>query len=224
MAEINEENIMEHEVNFEGFKTIELPNIPILQATLPEPVITYLWDLIGVAEKKPKNLKAGLAGNISKSIELYDEQNIFETFCVPSLESLDEKFGRAWHPLNSGHSYNYKLTNLWVNYQKQTEFNPMHDHGGSYSFVVWMKIPTSNKEQRELPIAKESLNGDSISNFTFSYTDVIGNIRSMAIPMEKDFSGNMVIFPSRMKHQVYPFYECNEERISIAGNFGVIYE
>ena len=150
MEEINEENIMEHEVNFEGFKTIELPNIPILQATLPEPVITYLWDLIGVAEKKPKNLKDGLAGNISKSIELYDEQNIFETFCVPSLESLDEKFGRGWHPLNSGHSYNYKLTNLWVNYQKQTEFNPMHDHGGSYSFVVWMKIPTSNKEQREL--------------------------------------------------------------------------
>ena len=84
MEEINEENIMEHEVNFEGFKTIELPNIPILQATLPEPVITYLWDLIGVAEKKPKNLKDGLAGNISKSIELYDEQNIFETFCVPS--------------------------------------------------------------------------------------------------------------------------------------------
>ena len=74
------------------------------------------------------------------------------------------------------------------------------------------------------PIAKESLNGDSISNFTFAYTDVIGNIRSLAIPMEKEFSGNMVIFPSRMKHQVYPFYECDEDRVSIAGNFGVIYE
>ena len=33
----------------------------------------------------------------------------------------------------------------------------------------------------------------------------------------------MVIFPSRMKHQVYPFYECEEERVSIPGNFGVIY-
>ena len=65
---------------------------------------------------------------------------------------------------------------------------------------------------------------DSISNFTFAYTDVIGNIRSLAIPMEKDFSGNMVIFPSRMKHQVYPFYECDEDRVSIAGNFGVMYE
>ena len=30
---------MEHEVTFEGFRTIELPNIPILQAKLPEPVV-----------------------------------------------------------------------------------------------------------------------------------------------------------------------------------------
>ena len=160
---------MEHEVTFEGFKTIELPNIPIMQANLPEPVMTYLWQLIDVAKANPKDLKGGLAGNISTSFELHDEQNIFETFCVPSLLSLDEKVGRGWHPLNSGHKYNYKLTNLWVNYQRQTEFNPVHDHGGSYSFVVWMKIPTSNKEQRELPIAKESLNGDSISNFALPY-------------------------------------------------------
>lgn len=215
---------MEHEVTFEGFKTIELPNIPIMQANLPEPVMTYLWQLIDVAKANPKDLKGGLAGNISTSFELHDEQNIFETFCVPSLLSLDEKVGRGWHPLNSGHKYNYKLTNLWVNYQRQTEFNPVHDHGGSYSFVVWMKIPTSNKEQRELPIAKESLNGDSISNFAFLYNDVIGNIRSLSIPMEKETAGSMVIFPSRMKHQVYPFYECDEERVSVAGNFGVIYE
>jgi len=215
---------MEHEVTFEGFKTIELPNIPIMQANLPEPVMTYLWQLIDVAKANPKDLKGGLAGNISTSFELHDKQNIFETFCVPSLLSLDEKVGRGWHPLNSGHKYNYKLTNLWVNYQRQTEFNPVHDHGGSYSFVVWMKIPTSNKEQRELPIAKESLNGDSISNFAFLYNDVIGNIRSLSIPMEKETAGSMVIFPSRMKHQVYPFYECDEERVSIAGNFGVMYE
>ena len=58
---------MEHEVTFEGFRTIELPNIPIMQANLPEPVITYLWELIGVAKANPKDLKSGLAG-ISCSI------------------------------------------------------------------------------------------------------------------------------------------------------------
>ena len=106
---------MQQEVNFEGFKIVELPNIPILQAKLPEPVINYLWQIIDVAQKQPKNLKDGLAGNISKSIELNDEQNLFETFCVPTLKEIDKKFGRGWHPLNSGHTYNYKLTNQKLN-------------------------------------------------------------------------------------------------------------
>ena len=43
---------MEHEVTFEGFRTIELPNIPI-NLNLPEiPVITYLYQLIDVAQKQ----------------------------------------------------------------------------------------------------------------------------------------------------------------------------
>ena len=36
----------------------------------------------------------------------------------------------------------YYLREMWVNYQKQHEFNPLHYHSGIYSFVVWMKIPT----------------------------------------------------------------------------------
>ena len=42
---------MEQEVTFEGFRTVELPNIPILQAKLPEPVVDYLWQLINVAKR-----------------------------------------------------------------------------------------------------------------------------------------------------------------------------
>ena len=215
---------MNNTVEFEGFKTRILPNIPILETKLPEPIIQYLWGLIKIAEDKPENLKDGLAGNISKSSKLVDTQGLFNKFCIPTLQEVDQSMGRGWHTLNSGKSPRYDLTHLWVNYQRQTEFNPQHDHGWAYSFVVWMKIPTSNKEQRELPIAKESLNGDSISNFSFSYTDILGNIRNAAWIMEKETAGTMVMFPSRLKHQVYPFYECDEERISIAGNFGVKYD
>ena len=28
----------------------------------------------------------------------------------------------------------------------------------------------------------------------------------------------MLFFPSSLSHQVYPFYECEEERITISGN------
>ena len=30
--------------------------------------------------------------------------------------------------------------------------------------------------------------------------------------------GRMIIFPAGLNHQVYPFYECDEKRISISGN------
>jgi len=31
----------------------------------------------------------------------------------------------------------------------------------------------------------------------------------------------MLLFPSQLLHQVYPFYDSSEERVSIAGNVGV---
>ena len=39
--------------------------------------------------------------------------------------------------------------------------------------------------------------------------------------MEKTLEGNMVMFPSRLHHQVYPFYESDKERVSISGNIGI---
>ena len=202
------------------------PNGGWLEIRLDSNEIDYVWERVKEKEISYESNKPSLAGDIHESKLLEDPDDWFFnnvlSNCCAAYSDIYRNMGDSI-PIPFG-NYSYYMREWWVNYQKQTEFNPMHDHGGSYSFVVWMKIPTSNKEQRELPIAKESLNGDSISNFTFAYTDVIGNIRSLAIPMERDFSGNMVVFPSRMKHQVYPFYECDEDRISIAGNFGVIYE
>ena len=36
--------------------------------------------------------------------------------------------------------------------------------------------------------------------------------------MDKEVEGKMVLFPSSLKHCVYPFFECDETRISISGN------
>ena len=40
----------------------------------------------------------------------------------------------------------------------------------------------------------------------------------ISIPMGKESEGMMYVFPSTLYHQVYPFYECDEERVSISGN------
>ena len=115
----------------------------------------------------------------------------------------------------------YGLDNFWVNFQKQHEFNPMHNHSGVYSFVVFMKIPTDWREQHEIPFVKES-NAPKASDFEFVYTDVMGNVTGYTYCLDSSFEGIMLFFPAEMMHQVYPFYNCEEERITISGN--IVYD
>ena len=116
----------------------------------------------------------------------------------------------------------WNLDELWVNFQKQTEFNPMHDHAGIFSFVIWMKIPTDYEQQVQLPIARRSNAKGYISNFSFVYTDIIGQNKNYTFEMRKNIEGYLVFFPARLHHQVSPFFECDEERITISGNITIV--
>ena len=56
------------------------------------------------------------------------------------------------------------------------------------------------------------------SDFEFLYTNILGDIERMDIQMDPEVEGSMFIFPSSLMHQVYPFYNTDEDRISISGN------
>ena len=58
------------------------------------------------------------------------------------------------------------LQRFWVNYQKQGEFNPYHEHGGIYSFSIWMQIPTDWRDQHNLSFLDEvNETQKQVSNF-----------------------------------------------------------
>ena len=67
-------------------------------------------------------------------------------------------------------------------------------------------------------------NKDNVSNsklksvFQFTYTDILGKIRCYNYYLNKSFEGDMLFFPSKLNHQVYPFYNCDDSRISVSGN------
>ena len=68
-----------------------------------------------------------------------------------------------------------------------------------------------------IPFIKES--GDPrAGNFEFVYSDAMNHIRTYAYKLDSSSEGTMVFFPAEMNHQVFPFYNCEEERISISGN------
>ena len=47
---------------------------------------------------------------------------------------------------------------------------------------------------------------------------MFGNIKHFGYRLDPNMEGRMLFFPARLQHTVYPFYNCDEARISVAGN------
>ena len=207
-------------------KALTFPNYGTVETHLSEEYISNFYKLIEEAKQKPNNMNNILAGNISSSIELNIKSvyaNDFVNNVIPSMvTSYIKQYGfPIKHITKHIQDNTIKLEDLWVNFQRKHEFNPIHDHNGALSFVIWLSIPTSSKKQNELPFSKNSGSKGLVSNFSFIYTDILGNIKTYVYQMEKDIEGYMVMFPSRLMHQVFPFYESDKERITISGNVGI---
>jgi len=190
-----------------------------LKTELPKTVMTRLQSYIETAKKDSVIYNSKLAGNITKSLLIEDKDSwFFQTVLIPFIS----KFMEIYPSYVSGitlftENAPFCLNRFWVNFQKENEFNPLHNHDGVYSFVVFMKIPTDWREQHEIPFVKNS-NAPMASNFEFVYTDIMGHIRSYSYFLDSSCEGIMLFFPAEMMHLVYPFYNCEEERITISGN------
>ena len=211
-------------------KVILPPVSNFLQIKLDKNVVDYLWGAIEVANSNKKSLKSKLAGNISKSFSLEDLDSFFyKSVCIPLVKCYREnnKYRKGADPVAVSTTTESKskliLNEFWVNYQYKTEFNPIHDHSGVYSFVIWMKIPYSWDEQIKLSQFKgiETKNIKA-GSFEFVYSNIFGDIVTSRYDLSPKFDGVMVFFPARLRHCVYPFYETEEPRISISGNLSYV--
>jgi hypothetical protein len=192
---------------------------------LPESVVNYLWGIIEVAKVVKIDERRKLAGNISSSLKLEDKENIILTKIFPKLyesnekniKKLIDKTFSLFSVKNKNINLKVVLSDLWVNFQKKYEFNPIHSHEGILSFVIWMDIPYSWEDEQNLEFAKHSNLTNVIGNFVFYHYN--GNeITNQVIPMSPEINGTMAIFPSCLNHCVYPFYTSDKERITISGN------
>lgn len=188
------------------------PNLGFLETKLNHKAIKYLWSVI---DKHKECEKHKLIGHISHSYRLVDENNwFFKNVLSEQINAYGHYFQNMGDSVATNQSHPYFLESFWVNFQKETEFNPLHDHSGVYSFVVWMKIPTDFVEQNKNIIC----NNKKASSFELFYTNTTGKISSVNYPLDSSYEGTLLFFPSQMPHSVYPFYSCKEYRISISGN------
>ena len=110
------------------------------------------------------------------------------------------------------HGVNFMEYNLgngpWFNYMKQYDFNPLHAHYGGVSGIVMVRVP---KE-----IANENMNPETPNFRSGGMLEWISSDNASAykvIPKE----GDLYLFPSYLKHTVYPF-RSDVERISSSFN------
>jgi hypothetical protein len=190
-----------------------------LETELPKSAMMRLQNYIETAKKNPVNYNDKLAGNITKSLEIKDKDNwFFKTILTPLIKQFMECYPSYTDGMTLlTEDALYCLNSFWVNFQKENEFNPPHNHAGVWSFVIWVKIPTDWKEQYALPISANS-NSPKASDFDFHFTSMWGDIEKYAYHLDKTQEGGMLFFPAKLMHEVYPFYNCNKERVSISGN------
>ena len=214
---------------------IEVENIQLNQGTLaqlfklPQQMIDYLWERIDIAKKKQVCLKNTLAGNISHSYKLDDPQKmivqklydiVYNSVDNPKMfEFINTEVENIYKGIGTNHVVEPYLSELWVNFQKKGEFQPIHSHSGIFSFVIWMDIPYHSKDEAKLPFAKSSCKTPAGGNFSFSTTTAVNRgLVECTIEMSPEMNGYCCFFPSDLFHQVYPFYTSDKDRISISGN------
>ena len=202
-------------------------NVGWVQAKLDKIHIDYLWKIIEEGKQNKLSFKSELAGHLSNSFEIEDTNDWFFNNVLHELISAFYNSNGGAHPKNSIESafrsnFIVRLEKFWANYQYKHEFNPPHNHSGLYAFVVWMKIPYSSEEQKKLKFLDGLKDVDKkAGDFEFVYTNLLGDISNYRYPMSPELEGTIILFPAQFMHCVYPFYNCDEPRISLSGNLTV---
>ena len=149
-------------------------------------------------------------------------KDVLRSMCIAYLKNMIEK-KRAFidndvilhHPTrgnpNPTHE-NINISSSWIVSQYKGEYNPWHQHSGHLSGVIYLKLPKdmmdfyAKEEQDHYPV------GGTIQ-FMFGEKQTL---RSDTLTFRPEV-GKILIFPSWLKHSVFPF-DVDGERRSMSFN------
>lgn len=201
------------------YYTHELKSPGYITAKVPREVM----DVFDAAIKDIRSTGEGedvaykLAGHLDDQINLMDRKDCVDII-TPLLYDLAQRYDFHYDYMRRFQTreddQRLYLQGLWLNLQKKYEFNPLHKHGGVYSFVIWHTIPYNLQDEIDLFKTKHS----KASMFEFGYVDALGLQQFETIPVDKSFEGVICFFPAVLHHGVYPFFTSDERRVTIAGN------
>ena len=201
----------------------------IMQLEVPEKFVSIVNEL-GDAVLSDNVLSAkfdfshGLVGKVSKEVKIpaYDKDDTkflgdtIKNGCLQYLNYMTEKKrAYGWDKISKDiipTIENIRLDQSWIVSQYQGEYNPWHTHSGNFSGVIYLKIPKGMNEVYEKEF-KDHYPASGLIEFMYGEKSDFRSDNLKFIPEV----GMMLIFPSWLKHSVYPFH-CDGERRSMSFN------
>jgi hypothetical protein len=195
----------------------------IYESMLTEKELRFVQTLANKSLVFNQDASSTLVGNIRKQLKvLYNESDStrFTELIHPHLinylkvnnTSIDElNLDGAQHQQNLVPDYNNLQYNFgigpWINYMKQHEFNPLHAHSGTFSGIIMIDVPEEISEEYNTYPMNTNMRCPGELQW------VQGDYKLNVTPK----TGKLYLFPSFLKHQVYPF-ESNVTRITMSWN------
>lgn len=200
-------------------------NIGYLKHTFKEEELSFLREEVNDIKcdfdgHSNNAINKTLAGNLEYSYELPKSLSKLEKLLFPYLDEFNREFGYMKSITPMTDNVPITLNQAWVNFQKKTEFNPVHNHTGVISFVLYLDVPYYIEDEMQMASSVNS-NYNVPGHFSFFYIDSMGEISPEVIPVDKTYRNILLMFPAKMMHCVYPFYTSDEYRISVSGNFSL---
>jgi len=178
----------------------------LLKGRLSSPLLQGLKDhcadLLRHPESSP-DASAKLAGQLFQQRELSMQnpfiQELSTSVLLPGCERwirhvIDQQPPPGRGPWVPGR-YGLQMINLWLNVQRQGDYNPTHTHGGSFSGVIFLQVPPQ-------------ISGDRFDGQLCFHGPEDWHIQSFRTGMAHyvvPVPGEYYVFPAWQPHSVSPF-------------------
>ena len=197
----------------------------ILETTVPKRFVDIVNDVaddVLADDKKSKewDWSHKLVGKVNKEILIpvtdSDDRsflfNIMKQGCLDYLNfMIENERNNPWTRMKTGKKPtidNIHLTHSWVVSQYAGDFNPFHHHNGDFSAGVYLKVPEGMNDEWEEDF-KDHYPAKGLIEFGFGESQPF---RADNIKFKPEV-GKFLVFPSWLKHLVYPFTVKGERRM-----------
>ena len=190
----------------------------IMETTVPKKFVDMVNTISdGVLSDKKKSLQWDfshrLVGKVNKEIQLpiYNKsegdylKKIMKTACLDYLNmAIDKRRAHVYTNENRPTLENIHLTHSWIVSQYAGDFNPVHHHTADFSAAIYLKVPKGMCDDSEDHAPAKGM-------IEFAHGDT-QNFRNDSVKFEPEV-GKFLVFPSWLKHFVYPFTVSGERRM-----------